>query len=120
MAKDKCGRIRIKTGYGLETNPTGGVRVIVRRIGPSLTQFGIADALQDPVLEIHDSDGAIIAQNDNWRDTRETLIQGTGIRPSDEREAAILQALPQGNYTAVLYGKNSTSGMVLVEVYNVP
>ena len=72
------------------------------------------------MLEIHDSDGAIIAQNDNWRDTQQTLIQGTGIAPSDDREAAIfLQALPQGNYTAVLYGKNSTSGVALVEVYNV-
>jgi len=105
---------------GLETNPTGSVRVLVHGIGPSLTQFGIADALQDPVLEIHNSDGAIIAQNDNWRDTQQTLIQGTGIPPSDDREAAILQALPPGNYTAVLYGKNSTSGVALVEVYNVP
>ena len=105
---------------GLETNPTGSVRVLVRGIGPSLTQFGVADALQDPVLEIHNSDGAIIAQNDNWRDTQQTLIQGTGIPPSDDREAAILQALPPGNYTAVLYGKNRTSGVALVEVYNVP
>ena len=80
----------------------------------------VFDTLQDPVLEIHDSDGAIIAQNDNWRDTQQTLIQGTGIAPSDDREAAIfLQALPQGNYTAVLYGKNSPSGVALVEVYNV-
>lgn len=57
--------IRVKTDCGLETNPTGSVRALVRGIGPSLTQFSIADALQDPVLEIHNSDGAIIAQNDN-------------------------------------------------------
>jgi len=93
--------IRIKTDCGLETNPTGSVRVLVRGIGPSLMQFGIADALQGPMLEIHDSNDAIIAQNDNWRETQQTLIQGTGIPPSDDREAAVLQPLPPGNYTAV-------------------
>jgi hypothetical protein len=107
-------------GSGLGINETGSVKVLVRGIGPSLTQSGVAGALQDPVLEIHDADGAIIAQNDNWRETQQALIQATNIPPTDDRESAILRTLVQGNYTAVLYGKNSATGVALVEVYNVP
>ncbi|MDP9254813.1 MAG: glycoside hydrolase [Verrucomicrobiota bacterium] len=107
-------------GGGLGTNGTGAVKVLLRGIGPSLTQSGVPGALQDPTLELHNGNGALIASNDNWRDTQQTTIQTTGIPPTDDRESAIVIALPQGNYTAVLRGKNNTTGVALVEAYNVP
>jgi hypothetical protein len=99
---------------------SGSIKVLLRGIGPSLAQSGVAGSLQDPVLELHNGDGAMIATNDNWRDTQETEIQATGLAPTDDRESAIVASLPKGNYTAVLSGKNSTTGVALVEVYNLP
>jgi uncharacterized Zn-binding protein involved in type VI secretion len=96
---------------------SGQKRVIVRAIGPSLAQHGIANPLQDPTLELHNGNGAIIAFNDNWRDTQETQIQATGLAPTDDRESAIVRSLTPGNYTAIVRGKNNTIGVALVEVY---
>jgi hypothetical protein len=92
--------------------------VIVRAIGPSLTQLGIANALADPTLELHDSSGALIAFNNDWRDNAETAIAATGIPPSDNKESAILMTLAPGNYTAIVRGLNNTTGVALVEVYH--
>jgi|GEM_PF-1022447 len=92
--------------------------VIVRAIGPSLTQFGIANALADPTLQLHNSDGAVIAFNNDWRDTAETAITATGLPPTNNKEAAILATLPPGNYTAIVRGLNDTTGVGLVEVYH--
>jgi autotransporter-associated beta strand protein len=94
------------------------MHVMVRALGPSLTQFGIANALADPTLELHDGDGAIIAFNDDWRDTDEAAIEATGIPPSDDKESAILAMLAPGNYTAIVRGQNDTTGVALVEVYD--
>ena len=91
----------------------------MRAIGPSLTQRGVPNALQDPTLDLHDGNGAIIASNDNWKDTQQSEIQATGLAPSDDRESAILATLVQGNYTAIVRGKNNTTGVGLVEVYKV-
>jgi hypothetical protein len=98
---------------------SGSEEVLVRAIGPSLTQRGVPNALQDPTLDLHDGNGAIIASNDNWKDTQQSEIQATGLAPSDDRESAILAILVQGNYTAILRGKNNTTGVGLVEVYKV-
>ena len=92
-------------------------RVLVRGIGPSLGSFGVPDALADPTLELHNSEGAIVAMNDNWRDTQEAEIQATGAPPSDDHEAAIVQTLAPAAYTAILRGKNDTTGVALVEAY---
>jgi hypothetical protein len=73
----------------------------------------------DPVLELRDGNGALIAQNDDWKQTQQAEIEGTGIPPKDERESAILRALTPGTYTAVLSGKNGTIGVALVELYRV-
>ena len=89
--------------------------VIVRAIGPSLTLPGV---LSDPVLEIHDSSGGTIAENDNWRDTQEAEIVATGIPPADNAESAIVMSLGNGSYTAIVTGKNSGTGIALVEVYD--
>jgi len=93
-------------------------QIIVRALGPSLEPAAITDPLADPSLELHDGDGALLASNDNWRDTQEPEIEATGLAPTDDREAAILQALPAGLYTAIVRGVDQTSGVALVEVYD--
>ena len=95
-----------------------GTQVVVRAIGPSLTAAGITDALQDPVLELHNASGAIIATNDNWKDTQQDLISASTLAPTDDRESAILTTLGGGSYTAVVRGVNNTTGTAVVEVYN--
>jgi hypothetical protein len=97
----------------------GVAKVIVRAIGPSLTGQGVANALQDPTLELHDGSGATIASNDNWKDTQQGEIEATTIPPTDDRESAIVATLFPGNYTAIVRGKNDTTGVGLVEVYNI-
>jgi hypothetical protein len=107
-------------GAGLGNNSTGSARVVIRAIGPSLTQFGVADALQDPTLELHDGNGAVIGFNDNWQDSQATEIQATGLAPSDPNESAIVRTLLSGAYTAIVRGKDNGIGVGLVEAYNVP
>jgi uncharacterized protein GlcG (DUF336 family) len=101
--------------------------VIVRAIGPELTQFGVPNALADPTLELHDGTTALIASNDNWQTTQiggiisgdqVGAIQNSGLAPSQASESAIIATLPPGNYTAVVRGKNNTIGVALVEVYS--
>jgi hypothetical protein len=92
--------------------------VIVRAIGPSLTGSGVPDALADPVLELHGPAGFVTITNDNWRDTQEAEIQATGVAPTNNLESAIVATLAPGNYTAIVRGKNNTSGVALVEVYD--
>ena len=91
--------------------------VLLRAIGPSLQNSGISDALLDPVLELRDSNGALIAQNDDWKQTQRAEIEATGVPPSDDRESAILRALAPGAYTAVVSGKSGSTGVALVELY---
>ena len=95
----------------LGVNPT---TTLVRAIGPSLPVSG---ALQDPTLELHDSDGVTIAANDNWRSDHEGEIIGTTLAPTNDAESAILAALVPGRYTAVVRGKGDTTGVALVEAY---
>ena len=102
---------------GLIVSGTGQKNVILRAIGPSLTQQGITNPLLDPTLELHDGSGTVIAFDDNWRDSQQTEIQATGLAPSDDRESAILRTLSPGNYTVIVRGKNNTIGLALVEVY---
>jgi uncharacterized protein GlcG (DUF336 family) len=101
--------------------------VIVRAIGPELTQFGVPNALADPTLELHDGNRALIASNDNWQTTQiggiissdqVSAIQNSGLAPNQPSESAIIATLPPGNYTAVVRGKNNTTGVALVEVYS--
>jgi len=92
--------------------------VVLRAIGPSLTQFGVPDALADPVLELHGPTGTLIASNDNWRDTQAAQIQADGLAPSNDLESAIDATLAPGAYTGIIKGKNNTSGVGLIEVYD--
>lgn len=92
-------------------------KILVRAIGPTLSDFGVQGALEDPTLELHDSNGAAIT-NDDWRETQESEIIATTIPPHKDREPAILATLAPGSYTAVVRGKNNTTGIGLVEAYN--
>ena len=92
-------------------------KILIRAIGPTLGDFGVQGALQDPTLELHDSNGMTIS-NDDWRETQEAEIIATTIPPNKDREPAILATLVPGNYTAVVRGKNNTTGVGLVEAYN--
>ena len=91
--------------------------LILRGIGPSLTSFGVPDVLADPLLELHDGNGALIQANNNWRDTQEVALQSTGLAPTDNLEAAMLLSLAPGNYTAIVKGADGRTGNGLVEVY---
>ena len=91
--------------------------VLIRAIGPSLASAGISTPLLDPMLELHDGNGVSIASNDDWRASQESEIAGTGIPPPNERESAIFVTLSPGSYTAVVRGQNNSTGIALVEVY---
>jgi hypothetical protein len=102
-------------------NTSGSSRVLVRAIGPSLPVSG---ALQDPVLELHNANGSMIASNDNWKTnaqsghSQEADIRATAVAPTNDLESALLQTVAPGNYTAIVRGKNNKTGIGLVEVYN--
>jgi len=92
--------------------------VVVRAIGPSLANVGVPGALIDPLLEVYDSNGALFASDDNWRENQEQLLLQTGLAPADDRESAMFLQLQPGAYTAIVRGKNNSTGVALVEVYN--
>jgi YVTN family beta-propeller protein len=102
-------------------------RVILRAIGPELSQFGVPNPLPDPTLELHNSTGALIASNDNWQHTiiggiissdQVRDIRSSGHAPTDGRESAIIATLPPGSYTGIVRGNNIITGVALVEVYD--
>jgi hypothetical protein len=100
---------------------TGNVpkKVAIRGMGPALASFGITDFLADPFLELRSSSGAVLQANDNWKDSQQAEIQALGLAPNDNREAVIVTTLTPGSYTALLTGKDGTSGVGLVEIYDV-
>ena len=98
----------------------GPARVIVRAIGPSLAAEGVQGALQNPTLDLVNANGVIVRSNDNWKDSQRQAIEATGIKPSDDRESALIEILSAGTYTAIVRGSGNTTGVGLVEVYNVP
>ena len=105
---------------------------LVRAVGPTLgaPPFNIAGAMTDPTLELHMTDNmghdVVVATNDNWKvddqthQSQQAVITATGIAPHFDSESAILRTLAPGNYTVILRGKNNTTGIALLEVYNVP
>jgi hypothetical protein len=102
-------------------------KVIIRAIGPELTQRGVPGALRDPTMELHDGSGALIGRNDNWGTTirggvitsdQVAEIRASGLVPGDSYESAIISTLQPGNYTAIVHGVNNTTGIALIEAYD--
>lgn len=104
---------------GVIVRGQGVKRVLLRAIGPSLGAFGVAGAISDPTLELFDRNGNAIYFNDDWRDSQEAAIIGTGIPPLNELESAIVAELNPDAYTAVMRGFNNAVGVGLVEVYDI-
>lgn len=116
-------RLRVGTGEdvligGFIITGTQPKRIIVRAIGPSLSS--LPGALGDPILELRDSSGSLIASNDNWRSDQEAEIIATSIPPDNDSESALVATLPAQNsaYTAIVRGVNNGTGVGLVEVYD--
>lgn len=125
-------RLQVGTGDnvligGFIINGVEPKQVIVRAIGPSLSQYGVSGALSDTTLELHDQSGSSIAVNDDWRktqigglinaDQRQAII-ATGFAPKLDLESAILVTLPPGAYTAIVRGYAGSTGVGLVEIYD--
>lgn len=98
---------------------TGGEpkKIAVRAIGPSLVSAGVDGPLADPFLELFDGNGISIGANDSWRENQEQ-IQGAGVAPGDDREAALVRSFEPGAYTAVVRGQGNSTGVALVEAYD--
>ena len=104
-------RMRVETGDrvgigGFIITGSAPKHVLIRAIGPSLTQFGVPNALADPVLELHGPGAFVTITDDNWRDdpVQEAAILATGIPPTNDLESAIDVTLPPGAYTAIVRG----------------
>ena len=101
-----------------------GVNTVVRALGPTLASAGVPGTLADPTLELHNADGTLVSTNDNWKiDDRTHLsqqakVQRFALAPPNDVESVVVATLLPGNYTAIVRGKNNTSGVALVEVYN--
>jgi sugar lactone lactonase YvrE len=93
--------------------------VVLRALGPSLLPAGVHEALDDPMLSLHDSNGSVLAANDDWQEQADAIV-ATGIPPTDRRESALVVTLGRGNYTAVATGKAGRTGVGLVEIYKLP
>ena len=116
---------RLNVGTGSQVMIAGFIvsgaqpkKVLLRALGPSLAAAGVSGAMQDPYLELHDSSGATLASNDDWQTggQRDQII-ATGIPPQSDRESAIVATVAPGNYTALLRGAGETTGIAIVEVY---
>jgi parallel beta-helix repeat protein len=112
---------------GFIVQGTGPKRVVIRAIGPELSQYGVPDPLGNPRLELHNAAGALIGSNDDWQHTivggvithsQVADIQNSGHAPANPSESAIIAELPPGNYTAIVRGVTNTTGVALVEVYD--
>jgi hypothetical protein len=115
-------RMRVQTGEnvllgGFILTGTEPTTVVIRAIGPSLTSFGIADVLPDPVLELHDNSGGVIT-NDDAGDTQAAELEANGMLPNNSLESAMIVTLQPGMYTSVVRDKNGGAGVGLVEVYD--
>ena len=119
-------RLRVETGErvmigGFIITGSAPKKVAIRGIGPSLANAGLSNVLADPTLELRGSDGALLLQNNDWQDNPAQAAELTnlGLALADSRESGIVATLEPGAYTAIIAGKNQTSGIALVEIYDV-
>lgn len=116
-------RLRVERGEnamiaGFIVTGSAPKQVLIRGLGPSLQSRGIADALVDPMLELHASDSSLLYSNDDWKESQQASIQNTGLAPDNPAEASIFATLVPGTYTAIESGKNGGTGVGLIEVYD--
>ena len=108
---------------GLIAGPSNGtnLKILARALGPTLSDFGVAGALANPTLDLVNSNGTVIRTNDNWKDDpqQRAAIEAAGLAPSHGEEAALVETVVPGAYTAVVRGSGRTTGVGLVEVYNI-
>jgi hypothetical protein len=97
----------------------GPARAVIRAIGPSLTGFGISNALPDTTLQLRNGNGAIVRENDNWKSDpdQKQALEGTGLQPAHDLEAALIETIQPGQYTAQVRGQGNASGIGVVQVY---
>jgi hypothetical protein len=95
----------------------GPIDVVVRAIGPSLTGFGISNALPDTTLQLRDQNGVIVLENDDWKSHQQQELEAIHLQPSHDLEAALITTIQPGQYTAQVRGKGEDSGIGVVEVY---
>src|SRR5205823_1107909 len=124
-------RASVQTGQrvtiaGFIVTGTDSKSVVVRGLGPTLTQYNVTGVLADPFLSLQDGSGNVLWNNNDWKDSQQTGIQNLGFAcagapcaPPNDLESAILRTVAPGNYSAILSGRNSTTGVGLVEVYKV-
>ena len=109
---------------GLIVGPSNGpsIRILARALGPTLADFGVPGTLADPTLDLVNSSGTVIRSNNNWRDDpqQRAEIEAAGLAPNHDQEAALVETVAPGAYTAIVRGKNRTTGVGLVEAYNIP
>ncbi len=103
---------------GLIVRGDSGQDLLIRAIGPDLAGLEVPNALADPTLELRDASGTLLASNDNWREGDAAQISATGLAPNDDRDAAILATLIPGSYTAIVRGVAGSSGLALVEFFD--
>lgn len=126
-AASKLGNLSTRGSVGAAQNVMIGgtivtgpetAQVLFRALGPSLAAAGIQNPMPDPRTDLYDANGVVIASNNNWKDSQQAAITGTGLVPANDLESAILANLAPGNYTAVVSGVNGASGIALVEAYH--
>jgi hypothetical protein len=116
-------RVQIGTGNsvaiaGFIVTGNTAKQVVVRGLGPSLATAGVQGALSDPVLELYDASGNLLATNNDWQQTQAQALRDANLAPSNDLESAVLAALAPGAYTAILRGNGNATGIGLVEVYD--
>jgi arylsulfate sulfotransferase len=105
---------------GFVVTGTAPKPMVLRALGPSLSDFGLSDVLSDPVLSVYDSSGHLVGMNDNWQsDVNHAVVEANGLAPTDPLESAQVRTLAPGAYTVIVTGKDATSGIGLVEVYDI-
>jgi hypothetical protein len=99
---------------------SNGTRIAIRGLGPSLADDGVDDVLEDPMLDLYDSNGTKLVSNDDWMDNPAQAVQLTinGLALPNNDESGIFTTLPPGAFTAILSGKNGGTGVGLIEIYN--